>query len=255
MYYLEKGEPQYFDVIGASAVKKRADLNIETPDAVPLKKDCYVEIEVQAGMAYTREGQKASAKELGDYMIQLAQLGVLPQNVVTIFLQTMLETYNFGPTQEVMEAMKEVEGQGNLTDKQMDAIKLSVLEVLKDAGVVGPEAEERLVDSTKIGVVEALKDTGLIDKDNSGGLEEEKVEHEMQLKQESHEQKMDQGDQKMQIEKAKAMLDAEIKVRETQQAMQLKKQQTKQQMKNSEQFTKAQAKQMREGGNAAKKGK
>ena len=30
VYYMEKGEPQYFDIIGASAMEKRQDLKIDT---------------------------------------------------------------------------------------------------------------------------------------------------------------------------------------------------------------------------------
>ena len=36
-YFLEKGEPQYFDIIGATTLAKRQALGVETPEtAVPL---------------------------------------------------------------------------------------------------------------------------------------------------------------------------------------------------------------------------
>jgi hypothetical protein len=53
---------------------------------------------------------------------------------------------------------------GSLTEQQIQAVKIAVLEVLKEAGVVGPEFEKTLVDSTKVGVTEALLDTGMLDK-------------------------------------------------------------------------------------------
>ena len=254
VYFLEKGEPQYFDVIGAGALKKRKDLNIETQgDITPLKKDYRVDIEIQSGMAYTKEGQKAAAKELGDYMVQLAQLGILPPDVVTIFLQTLLETYQFGPVAEIMEKMKEVEGMGNFTDQQIQAMKIAVLEVLKDAGVIGPEAEEKLVDSTKIGVVEALKDTGLIDKDNEGGTLKDQVEaaskvQDMKLKQEEHELKMQQMEQEINIKDEASKREGRLKEVQTAHNLAIKEEESDQKRKLGEKMSKAQRQAVRKGG-------
>lgn len=249
VYNMKDNEPEYFDVIGATALKKREELGIETPDAVPLRKDYKVDIEVQSGLAYTREGQKAAAKELGDYMIQLAQLGLIPPPVVTQFLQTLLETYHFGPTKEIMESMKEVEQTGNFTDQQIEAMKIAVIEVLKDAGVVGPEADQKLVDSTKVGVVEALRDTGMIDKQNDGGSEKEQVEtlkvvQDMKLREQKHQMDMAKADEEMQIKHRQAQNDAELKRAETAQGLKIKKEQAEHSMKISEKLAKAQAKQM-----------
>src|SRR3990167_4630985 len=164
-FYLEKGEPQYYDIIGSTAVKKREDVGLETPeDVIPISKEYKVDIEVQSGMAYTREGKKEAARELGDYIIQLAQLNLIPPQVSTTYLNKLLEIYQFGAASEVAEDMENFETTGNLSDQQIEAIKVAVAEVLKDAEVVGPGADEKLIDSTKIGVVEALKDTGLIEK-------------------------------------------------------------------------------------------
>jgi hypothetical protein len=41
-------------------------------------------------------------------------------------------------------------------------MKTAFLETLKDAGVVGPTADQKLVDSTKVGVLEAMKDTNML---------------------------------------------------------------------------------------------
>jgi hypothetical protein len=79
--FMEKGEPTYFDIVGKNAVDEREKLNINDldPDVVPISKEYRVEIEVQSGLAYTKEGQKIAAKELGDFMIQMMQLGAIPQ--------------------------------------------------------------------------------------------------------------------------------------------------------------------------------
>ena len=45
-----------------------------------------------------------------------------------------------------------------MTNEQIDQMKVAVLEVLKDAGVVGQEADQKLVDSTKLGMLEASQD-------------------------------------------------------------------------------------------------
>ena len=166
VYYMEKGEPQYFDIIGATALTKRQQLGIDQQplNAVPIKRDYRVDIEVESGLGYTREAEKQSAKELGDYMVQMAQLQIVPPEAVKIFMEKMFETYKFGSTQDIMDAMDQFQSQGQLTQNQIDAIKLAVLEVLNDAQVVGAKADEKLIESTKIGTVEALRDTGMLEK-------------------------------------------------------------------------------------------
>ena len=239
VYLLEKGEPQYFDVIGKSAIKKREDVGLETPqDVVPLSKEYRVEIEVQSGLGYTREGAKQAAVELGNFLMQLAQMGMVSPQVLQIFTEKLLETYQFGPTAEIMDALKAVEGQGNLSDQQIEAVKIAVAEALKDSGAVGPEAEEKMVDSTKLGVVEALKDAGLIDKNNSGGLEEEKVKQEMQLKQQKHEQDLVLKDDKSEMEKAKTLQEMSIKERQAQEDAQMKREAQEQRIKLAQKVAK-----------------
>lgn len=155
---LEKGEPQYFDIIGKTALDKRKQLKVPPgEDVIPVSKEHKVEIEIQNGLGYTREGQKAAAKELGDYMIQLGQLGMLPPEAITGFVRKLLETYEFGPTEDVMEPLEKYMQEGQLTDQQMDKIKVAIAEVLKDVGY-GQDTAEEDIQKTKIGVAEALQD-------------------------------------------------------------------------------------------------
>ena len=165
VYYLEKGEPQYFDIIGASALQKRKDLKIdeEPIDAIPIKRDYRVEIDVQSGLAFTREAQKQAAKELGDYLVQLAQpgLGLVSPEVVKAYFKRLLEIYQFGSTNEIMEAMDQFGAEGQMTDQQMERMKVALMEVMKDlqgAGVL-PTSEQR-IEEGKVATAEVLRDSG-----------------------------------------------------------------------------------------------
>ena len=164
IYYLEKGEPQYFDVIGASAMKKRKDLRIDEDkplQAVPLNREYRVDIEVQSGLGYTREAQKEAAKQLGDYLLQLSQVGLVSPEVVKIYVQKLFEAYQFGSTNEIMEAMDEYSAMGQQTQDQVDAMKVAFAEVMKDmqeAGVL-PTSEQR-IQEVKVATAEVMLDTG-----------------------------------------------------------------------------------------------
>ena len=158
--FLEKGEPQYFDIIGESAISKRQEVGIETPeDVIPIKKDYRVEIEVEKGMGYTKEGQKAAAKELGDYLVQLAQLQLVNPEVVKTFFQVLLETYGFGATQEVMEAMEQNQAAAQMQEQQIQAMKVAMAETMVDAKKAGmfPDSEQRIQEN-KVGVAETAVD-------------------------------------------------------------------------------------------------
>ena len=157
-YYMEKGEPTYFDIVGKTAMDKRAQLGVPVEGEVtPISGEYRVDIEVQAGLAYTKEGQKAAARELGDYIVQLAELGLVPPGVVSKVLESMLESYQFGPTAGVMEDMEEYQKQGQMTDPQMDKMKLAMAEVVRDAGL-GEKDDEEDIRKTKVAVAEVAQD-------------------------------------------------------------------------------------------------
>lgn len=250
VYYLEKGEPQYFDVIGSTGLKKRQEIGLTSDlsgQEVPLKRDYRVEIEVQAGLGYTREGKKAAAKELGDYLVQLAGVNMVSPEVVKVFFETLLKEYQFGPTQEIMEAMEEAIQNGGMTEDELMKIKIAVIEVLKEAGVVGPEAEAKLVESTKVGMMEVLSDTGLDEKlanDPKAQIEIAKAEQEMKHKEAEHQLKMAQGEQEMQIQEAETGIDVEIKKAEKAQGMSIKERQAEHSMKVKEKLAVQMAKQV-----------
>ena len=227
VYYLEKGEPQYFDVIGATGLQKRQDINLTdslSGEEIPLKRDYRVDIEIQSGLGYTKEGKKAAAKELGDWLVQMAQLGAVDPKVVKIFTEKLFEQYSFGPTQDIMEAMDDALNNGQLTEQQLDSIKVAVVEVFQDLiknGVL-PDQEQRIEES-KVAVAEALSDTGMAERlanDPKTQIEVAKGVQDLKQKQEEHDLKMEG----MKVEQ-------DLKKEEKKQGMNLKEKQTEQQMK------------------------
>lgn len=162
---LESGEPTYFDVIGQRGEEAYKKIKEDLPrDIVVIKDDIPVDIQIESGLGFTEAGKKETMQGIIAFMTQMAQQGLLTTDAVKVVIQRFLEVYSFGATQEFMEGLKSGMQTAPLTDDQMKQMKIAVLEVLRDAGVVGQEQENKLVNSTKVGVVEALRDTGMIDK-------------------------------------------------------------------------------------------
>lgn len=159
--HTKRGDTTYFSVIGASALKGRKKLKVETPeDVVPLSRDVEIEIEIDAGMAYTKEGQKQTMQSVIDTMLQYVQIGAIPIEPVKTVIEKYLETYQFGSTAEFMEEFdKGVQG---MNDQEIVKMKTALIEALKDAGEIGPEGDQTHIQTTKIGVLEALKEGGLL---------------------------------------------------------------------------------------------
>ena len=173
VFFLDKGEPRYFDIIGSSAFEQRKKLKVDTVEnVVPLKKDYRVEIEIQSGLGFTRAGQKQSVKELIDTTLLYAKEGLIPPKAVQVLLEKWLEIFQFGSTAEFMEAMEEFDGQP-LTDEQIEQMKVAIVEVMKDlqkAGVL-PTSEQR-VEEGKVATAEAIRDTGLVNKPQEPEVEQ-----------------------------------------------------------------------------------
>lgn len=156
--FLEKGEPQYFDIIGKRAMEKREELNVPVEqDVVPISGEYRVDIEIQNGLAYTREGKKAAAKELADYMLQLAEVGMIPPQAMQKFLEVLLEAFQYGPTAEFLQEIESFQQEGMLNDQQMEKIKVALAEVIQDTGLAEHNPEQNIEES-KIAVAEAMQD-------------------------------------------------------------------------------------------------
>lgn len=161
---MKGSEADTFSVIGRRGIDARQKLGIEVPqDVVSLSSDTPVRIEIESGLGFTMEGKKQTMQQIIDFMLKLVEQGILTVDAVKVLVERFMEVYQFGSTAEFMEAMDKGTGATPLNEEQTMQMKVAFLETLKDAGIVGPEADQKLVDSTKIGVVEALKDTGMLD--------------------------------------------------------------------------------------------
>ena len=234
VYYLEKGEPQYYDIIGKSALKKRQELKLDTPeDLVAIDKDCKVDIEIQSGLAYTREGKREAAKSMLADLFPFLEAGLIPPEAFKVMVEKYMEMTQFGATAEFMEAIDEAAEEGNLTDKQIEAIKVAVIEVMSDLHKQGvlPSSEQR-IEEGKIATAEALRDTGMTEKEvQRDPLEEAKGTQELQQSGEKHQITMQGTKQKQQLEAMRAM----------------------QEMKNREEQSKAQVTALKKGGKDGRK--
>src|SRR3990167_8411136 len=210
-------EAEYFDIIGASAMEKRKDLKIdeEPLNAIPIKRDYRVDIEVERGLAYKHEGKKQAAKELGDYLVQLSQIGLVDPEVIKIYMRKLLEVYGFGASNEIMEAMEQYTVAGQLTEEQIQTIKIAIIEVMKDmqkAGIL-PTSEQR-IEEGKVATAEAIRDTGLASKKPQEIIdpqEQAKKDQEMTHSDEKHQISIQGAKQKQTIEAMKAVQDMKLK--------------------------------------------
>lgn len=156
---MEKNEPDYFEIIGGAGIKARQDAEVALPEGiVPIKSDYNVDIQVESGLGFTQQGKKETAQQIVQFMMQLAQMGLMTVDAVKVMVQSLLETYQFGSTQEFMEAMESGTQSIPLTEEQITQMKVAVITALKDAGYIGEQMDEKMVNAVKVGVVEALKD-------------------------------------------------------------------------------------------------
>lgn len=159
----KKGTVVNFNVIGESALKQRKKLKIDTPDVIVLSKNDKVDIDIGDGSAYTRQGAQSSAQAIMNTMIELQNAQAIPPQALQVVAEKYLESYQFGGTEEFMDAIDaSFQNSANLTEQQMTMLKTAVLEALKDAGEVGQEASEKRIMENKLGLLSALKDANLI---------------------------------------------------------------------------------------------
>jgi hypothetical protein len=156
---LEQGEPTYLDIIGEAGVNARKMAKLDDlRDALIIKKGYQVRIEVESGLGFTMDGKKETMQQIASFIISLAQQGLIGPQAAQKVVQRFLETFQFGSTQEFMEALEEDGVQGGMDEQTMQKMKIALAETLKDVGAVGQEAEERNVQAGKVATVEALQD-------------------------------------------------------------------------------------------------
>jgi len=170
---MERGKPEYFDVIGQKSMEKYKKLaskkgsNVKVPEAVPLSDEYNVKIEIESGLGFTQEGKRQNMVSIIEWMTQLAQLGMIPPEGIQKVVERFLEIFQFGNISEFMEAMQT--GNTPINEKQIQDMKIGLLEVIKDlqTSVGGqpqaqqpqtPPNEEEDILKIKTGVVEAMRD-------------------------------------------------------------------------------------------------
>jgi len=156
-------EPSYFQIVGEAGVKAHDKIGEPLDQGITvLSADTVVDIQTESGMGFTEQGRRDTMLQISKYILDLANGGFLPKEAVQISTQKLLETFQFGSTQEFMQAIEE--GKVDMTEEDLTQIKVAVLEALKEAGEVGDEASQRRIMENKVGTIEALKDSGLADK-------------------------------------------------------------------------------------------
>jgi len=158
---MERGEPDYFDVVGQVGVTARKKIKEPMRNSVvPINKDYEVKIEVQSGLAYTDEGKKGRMMEIAEFMLNMAKAEMIDPAVVKESIKKMLEVYQFGPTEEMMDA---IDQPGQMDETTLQQIKVAVAEVLKDIGYE-PTTQEDRIGEAKVAMAETIKDSGLANK-------------------------------------------------------------------------------------------
>ena len=228
--FLEKGEPQYFDVIGKKAMKDREILEVPVEgNVVPLSSEYFVDIEIESGLGFTKQGKRNAILDLiAKIFLPLAEKGLIPQDALKVALERVLETYQFGATAEFMESFDK-EGT-SVTDQDIQKVKIAFMEVLKDlkGSEILPDQKTR-IDEGKMATAEALRDTGMIDGKPQDPLMQKEIEakdQEMQQKAEKHQLEMQKLRQQMGIVEEKTDVELNIKKAESFQDMDIKEEES-----------------------------
>lgn len=162
---LQDGQPDYFDVIGKRGYDLSQQVGKELPsDVVQIDRKAKVRIEIEPGLGLTMDGKKQAMQSIIDYLLKLYQMEFIAPEAMQQVLKKFLETFGYGSTEEFMEAMENGVTDGQMTDNQIKKIQIALAQTLKDAEMVGPKADEKLVTATKVGTLQSLKDSGVLEK-------------------------------------------------------------------------------------------
>jgi len=144
---LEKGEPDYFDIIGEAGVKARKKDKIKLPNGVVmLRKEPKVRVEIESGVGFTEEGKRSTMFEIANFMRDLAREGYMNQEAVKVMIERLLETFKFGGARDFMQALeKGFDGQ-DIPRERLEEMKIAMLEVFRDLnrkGGMGGTAQQQ----------------------------------------------------------------------------------------------------------------
>lgn len=163
MSYKEDNEVHYLNVIGSRGKKAYKKINAKLPnDLVTMNRKAKIRVEADKGFGLTQDGRRTAMKDLMKDMTALYQQGFLGPEAMALLVKRYVEEFGYGSTEQFMEAIERGVSQGNMTQNQINQIKVALLQVMKDTKTAGPGLHDQLTKTTQMGVVQAMKDLGLI---------------------------------------------------------------------------------------------
>ena len=168
--YKEDNKVNYFSVIGTRGKKAHDKVSKHLPnDIITLNRKAKIRVEADQGFGLTQDGRRQAMNDLMKTMTQLYQEGFLAPQAMSMLVKRYVEEYGYGSTEEFMDAVEQGVTQGQMSQTQINQMKIALLQVLKDTKTAGTDHEKALVESTKVGTLQTMKDVGLLDSLNNQG--------------------------------------------------------------------------------------
>lgn len=168
----EKGKKKikYFDVVGGRGKKAYDKVNKRLPkDIITLNRKAKIRIEADQGLGLTQDGRRKSMNQLIEQGLEWYKAGFLAPSAMSMLIKRYVEEMGYGSTEEFMDQVEQGITQGQMSQTQINQMKVAMLQVLKDTKSAGPAMDKQLTESTKLGVLHTLHDTGLLDQLNQEG--------------------------------------------------------------------------------------
>jgi hypothetical protein len=128
----QQSEGDYYQVIGQKAYNTRQKLNMPVEGMVPLRKGAKTNVEIENGAAFTEEGRKSQMLELITTLMPLFQSQALPPEFLKNMAIELVDTFKVGSLQEMVESLDTMPLTEQVTEADIEKIKLAMLQVMKD---------------------------------------------------------------------------------------------------------------------------
>jgi len=135
---LENNEPRYFEIVGQIGMEARQRIGENLPEDIAIiSRDAKVDVEVSTDAAFTMEGKREIAQQVTAFFLELAKIGYVTPDQIDVVIKSLIDTFKFGNTQEFLEALdRPMPEQPQQQATNTDDIKVAILEVLRDVGLV-----------------------------------------------------------------------------------------------------------------------
>ena len=135
---LENNEPRYFEIVGQIGMEARQRIGENLPEDIAIiSRDAKVDVEVSTDAAFTMEGKREIAQQVTAFFLELAKIGYVTPDQIDVVIKSLIDTFKFGNTQEFLEALdRPMPEQPQQQQTNTDDIKVAILEVLRDVGLV-----------------------------------------------------------------------------------------------------------------------